>query len=259
MPDGEGNMMQTLKIGVDWLDALLPEGLPLHTSTLLSGPGGSGKPLIGDNFAAAWLRAGGSAVSMALQYPSTDFIRESLKIITGLQLEEYRQRVVFLSLDAASDGMTEPEGNIIRANLIKPDVWDAAIKRTWDMLPHDDPGILVFGSALNLLLFSPTYGEAILKKMETVLQDDKSRSYIFSVSTTAKKKEIDRLEAVADNLIMTRGEEQPFRLYMQIVRMKDVPFLGEEIQVPIPPGSLAHIKEIAEHSRKRVIPQISRI
>jgi KaiC/GvpD/RAD55 family RecA-like ATPase len=38
-------MMQTLKIAVDWLDALLPEGLPLDTSTLLSGPDGSGKPL----------------------------------------------------------------------------------------------------------------------------------------------------------------------------------------------------------------------
>jgi KaiC/GvpD/RAD55 family RecA-like ATPase len=259
MPDGEGKMMQTLKIAVDWLDALLPEGLPLRTSTLLSGPGGSGKPLIGDNFVAAWLRAGGSAVSMSLQYPSADFVHESLKIITGLDLDEYRQRVVFLSLDAALDGMAEPEGNITRANLIKPDVWDAAIERTWDMLPHDDPGILVFGSALNLLLFSPTYGEAILKKMETALRDDKSRSYVFSVSTTAKKKEIDRLEALADNLIMTRSEQQPFRLYMQIVRMKDVPFLGEEIQVPIPPGSLAQVKEIAEHSRKRVIPQISRI
>jgi hypothetical protein len=58
---------------------------------------------------------------------------------------------------------------------------------------------------------------------------------------------------------MTRSEQQPFRLSMQIVRMKGVPFLGEEIHVPIPPGSLAHIKEIAEHSRKRVIPQISRV
>lgn len=107
------------------------------------------------------------------------------------------------------------------------------------MLPHDDLGILVFASALNLLLFSPTYGEAFLKKMETVLRDDKSRSYIFSVSTTSKKKEIDRLEALADNLIMTHSEQQPFRLYMRIVRMKDVPFLGEEIQVPIPNSSSA--------------------
>jgi len=64
--------MRTLKIGVSWLDRLMPEGLPLNTATLLSGPGGSGKPLIGDNFIATWLRNGGSAVLMSLQYPSTD-------------------------------------------------------------------------------------------------------------------------------------------------------------------------------------------
>ena len=45
--------MRTLKIHVSWLDRIMHEGLPLKTVTLLSGPGGSGKPLIGDNFIAA--------------------------------------------------------------------------------------------------------------------------------------------------------------------------------------------------------------
>jgi len=251
--------MHTLKAGVDWLDGLLPEGLPLRTSTLLSGPGGSGKPLIGDSFVAAWLRAGGSVVFMSLQYPRTDFIRESLKIVTGLELSDFPGRAVFLALDASLDGMAEPEGNVISANLVKPDVWDAAVEMARGLVPDDGPGILVFGSALNLLLFSPTYGEAILQKMEAALRDDKSHTHIFSVSTSAKRKQIARLETMADNLIMTRSEQDPFRLYVQIVRMKGVPFSGEEVQVPIPPRSLIHVKEIAEHSRRRVIPQISKI
>lgn len=251
--------MNTLKTGVAWLDELMPAGLPMRTSTLLSGPGGSGKPLIGDAFVAAWLRAGGSVAFMSLQYPRTDFIYESLKTVAGLDLDAYADRVAFISLDASLEGMNEPAGNVFKANLVKPDIWDAAIEKACGMVPDEGPGIMVFGSALNLLLFSPTYGQTLLEKMETLLRDDKRRTYVFSVSTSANREAISRLEAVADNLIMTRSEKGPFRLYMRIVRMKDAPFSAEEIQVPIPQDALAHVKEIAEHSRKRVIPQISKI
>ncbi len=251
--------MDYLKTGVAWLDDLMPSGLPLRASTLLSGPGGSGKPLIGDSFVAAWLRAGGSVVFMSLQYPSTDFIYESLKIVAGLDLNEYADRVAFISLDAALDGMNAPNGNVFKANLVKPEIWDAAIEKACDMVPDGGPGIMVFGSALNLLLFSPTYGQALLQRMETLLREDKNRTYVFSVSTSAKAEEIARLEAVADNLIMTRSEKEPFRLYMQVVRMKGQSFPTKEIQVPIPQHSLTDVREIAEHSRKRVIPQISKI
>lgn len=251
--------MDYLTTGVAWLDALIPKGFPLHTSTLLSGPGGSGKPLIGDNFVAAWLRTGGSVVFMSLQYPSTDFIYESLKSVAGLDLNQYADRVAFISLDAAIEGMEAPEGNVFKANLVKPDIWDAAIEKACQMVPNGGPGVMVFGSALNLLLFSPTYGQEILERMETLLRDDKRRTYIFSVSTSANREEIARLEAVADNLIMTRSEKGPFRLFVRVVRMKDVPFISEEVQAAIPTQSLAHVKEIAEHSRKRVIPQILKI
>jgi len=252
--------MRTLKIGVPWLDRLMPEGLPLNTVTLLSGPGGSGKPLIGDNFAAAWLRNGGSVVFMSLQYPSTDFIHESLRTVAKLDLDQYREQTAFIALDVSIDGLTPPAGNVFRANLVKPAIWDAAIEQACAMLPEEGPGIMIFSSAINLLLFSPTYGEKILHKMETLLREEhKRRTYIFSASTTAKKEEIARLERVVDNLIMTRSEKKPFRLFIRVVRLKDVRFSDEEIQVPIPPRSLARVKEIAEHSRQRVIPQISRI
>jgi len=251
--------MQTLKIDTTWLERIMPEGLPLNTVTLISGPGGSGKPLIGDTLIAAWLRNGGSTVFMSLQYPDTSFIYESIKAVAGLNLDVYRDKVVFISLDAGIEGMEEPEANVFKANLVKPEVWDRAIEKACTMVPDEGPGIMVFGSALNLLLFSPTYGEEILNKMETVFRERKSRTYVFAVSTSAKKKEIARLEKIADNLIMTHSEKEPFRLFMNIERMKGVRFSNEEIEVPIPPKSLVHVKEIAEHSRRRVIPQISEI
>jgi len=208
---------------------------------------------------AAWLRRGGSVVSMSLQYPSTDFLYTSLQTVTGLDLDEYQEQTVFLSLDGTLEGMEEPEGNVIRANLAKPDVWDAAMDGAFGMLPDSDLGIMVFGSALNLLLFSPTYGHTILEKMKTVLEKDREHTHVFSVSTSARKEQIARLEGVADNLILTRSEDEPFQMYMRIVRMKGVPFVDEEVQVPIPSASLEHLKGIAEHSRKRVIPQMMKI
>jgi len=251
--------MYYIKTGQEWLDNLMPDGLPTQTSTLISGPGGSGKPLIGETIVAAWLRQGGSTVFMSLQYPSSDFIFSSLKTVTGLDLNDYSEKVAFISLDATIDGIETPHDHAFKANLIKPDIWDAAIEKGCSLVPVAGPGILVFGSALNLLLFSPTYEDEVLEAMQKTIRDDKRRTYMFSVSTSAKKEKIARLEAAADNLMISRSEKKPFRLYMHIVRLKDAPYLTDEVTVPIPPEALADVKEVAEHSRKRVIPLISKI
>ncbi len=251
--------MNTLHTKEDWFDRLLPEGLPIPSSTLLSGPGGSGKPLIGNVIVSAWLRQGGSVVFMTLQYPDHSFIISGLKNIADLDLAEYEDKTVFIELDATLDGMTELENGRFQANVVKPDVWDAAIERACTHLPNEGPGILIFVSALNLLLFSPTYGAAILEKMKATMGNEQPYTYLLSASTTAKGEEIAELEAVADNLIMTHSTKKPFRLYMQIERMKNVPFLPEEIQVPFAANVLTGVKEIADHSRQRVIPLISKL
>lgn len=252
--------MNAIKTGFSWIDSLMPEGLPIPSTTLITGPGGSGKPLIGDTITSAWLRAGGCVIFMSLQYPSPDFVYASLEKVAGLNLDDYNEHIAFIALDASLEGMTPVEGRRFRANMVKPDVWDAALTRAGEMVPGEGPGVLVFASAINLLLFSPTYGEEILAKLkETMTSRREGWTYLFSASTSAKKEEIAELEEIADNLIFSWSEKEPFRLYMRIVRMKGVPFDGKEIQVPIPPNALSQVKEIAEHSRKRVIPQISKL
>jgi KaiC/GvpD/RAD55 family RecA-like ATPase len=251
--------MNALQTQQDWFDRLLPEGLPIPSVTLLSGPGGSGKPLIGNVIVSAWLRQGGSVVFMSLQYPDHSFIVSGLKKIAHLDLDEYQERVAFIELDAALETMTEPAGNRFKANVVKPEVWDAALARACGMVPDEGPGILIFVSALNLLLFSPTYGAAILETMKATIHDKQPYTYLFAASTTAKGKEIAELEAVVDNLIMTRSTKNPFRLYMQIERVKDAPFRPEEILVPFSANLLTGVKEIADHSRQRVIPQVSKL
>lgn len=243
----------------DWFDRLLPEGLPIPSSVLLSGPGGSGKPLIGNVIVAAWLRQGGSVVFMSLQYPDHSFIAAGLKNVAQLDLDDYQHRVAFIELDATLEAMTPPTGNRFKANVVKPNVWDAALERACAMVPDEEPGILVFCSALNLLLFSPTYGQEILEKMKTTCREEKKRTYLFSASTTAKAEQIAELEAFVDHLIMTRSTRSPFQLYMQIKRLKGASFISDEVLVPFSADVLTDVKEIADHSRKRVIPLVQRL
>ena len=251
--------MNKIKLGVKWLDNLMPEGILVDSSTIISGPGGSGKPLIGNHFAAAWLKSGGSVVFMSLQYPNKDFVVTSLKEVTKIDLSHYRSNSYFIQLDAAISGMNEVSPNEIKANMVKPDMWVKTIETASTFLPKEEPGILVFGSALNLLLFSPTYENQILNQMIDTIANDKTRTYLFSTSTSTKKKEIENLERAADNLIMTRSEKEPFRLFMNIVRLKDLPYKTGEIEVPIPSGVLMDVKKVADYSRKRVIPTVSKI
>lgn len=251
--------MKSLKTGIDWIDKVIPDGLPLNSSTIISGPGGSGKPLIGETFVSAWLKDGGSVVFMSLQYPTTKFITASIKNVTGLNLDDYTDRIIFLQLDVSIPDLIDEGNNIIRANLVKPEVWDKALHIAKEKLPGKGPGVLIFGSALNLLLFSPTYGEAILNKMKETITTDKSNTYIFSVSTTAKADEIAEIENAADNLILSHAEKEPFRLFMKIVRIKGANYDPNEVEVAISSKILNDIKETADHSRKVVIPAISKI
>lgn len=251
--------MKTLYTEQAWFDHLLSQGLPIPASILLSGPGSSGKPLIGNVIVAAWLRQGGSVVFMSLQYPDHSFIIAGLKSLAQLDLDDYIDKIAFIELDATLEGMTEPEESRFKANVVKPQVWDSALERACAMVPDEGHGILIFASALNLLLFSPTYGKGILEKMKAAVQGEKQHTYLFSASTTAKEEEIAELEALVDHLIMTRNTKQPFQLYMEIERLEGAPFLAEEIQVPFSGEVLTGVKEIADHSRQRVIPLVSKI
>ncbi len=251
--------MEYVDIKEPWLKRVLPEGWPIHTSTLIGGPGGSGKPLIGNVVVASWLQAGGSVVFMSLQYPDHEFIASAMRRLTGLELADYYNRIEFIELDTTVDGIEPRLGRRFGANLVKPDIWDAAIERACSLVPDEGPGILVYGSALNLLLFSPTYGGEMLERMKRTVRDDKRRTYLFTASSTAKKEEIEQVEAAADNLLVSQATRRPFRLRMRVERMPGVPFISDEVEVPIPPEELTELKKIADHNRKRVIPLVSAI
>ncbi|MBN2738387.1 MAG: hypothetical protein JXR70_15500, partial [Spirochaetales bacterium] len=237
---------------------LLPEGILIPSSTLISGPGGTGKPLVEFAFVDAWLKAGGSLIGIPLQYPSGELVRIAMRKLYGTHLENYQGKIAYIQFEPFANRSIIVNDNTVRANVIKPEIWEEAIEKAESLVDKTDLGTMVFGSALNLLLFSKTYGDAILNKLKNALQNDKSRTYAFAVSTSALANKIKILEEVADNLMFTRMEK-PMKLFLKIERMKGVEFLREEKEVPISAKLLKEINEIAEATRKTRIPEIMKI
>ncbi len=250
--------MKTLTLKHDWLKNILPNGLPYPTSTIISGPGGSGKPLVEFAFVASWLQAGGSVIGIPLQYPSVEFVKRAMLKLFDIDLNTYKKKFVNIQFDVTIDSYKQIATNEIKANLLKPDVLNNATALADSLIKKSELGTLVFGSALNLLLFSPTYKDVVLKNFERILKEDKSRTYIFSVSNTMFAKEIKHLEVAADNLMFTRMEK-PMKLFFNIEKMAAIKFSDEEVNVPISKEVLKEIKVIAEISRKKIVPELKKI
>jgi KaiC/GvpD/RAD55 family RecA-like ATPase len=250
--------MTNLKTNINWLDELLPEGISIPSSTLISGPGGTGKPLVEFAFVAAWLKAGGSLIGIPLQYPTGELVKTAMKKLYNMDLDHYHGKVVYIQFDPGVNGYKIIGKDTLKANMVKPQIWDDTIEKAENMLDKTGLGTMVFGSALNLLLFSKTYKDSILNKLKEVLQHDKSRTYAFAVSTSALADEIKILEDVADNLMFTRMEK-PMKLFLRIERMKNVGFSKKEKEVPISEEMLKEINGIAEITRKTRIPEIKKI
>lgn len=250
--------MKNLEIDIEWLDRLLPEGLSVPSSTLISGPGGTGKPLVEFAFVSAWLKAGGSLVAIPLQYPNAEMLHTAMKALYDIDLLHYHGKIAYIQFDPHADNCRQINDDTLTANMVKPELWDEAIHKAQGMIEFSKLGTMVFGSALNLLLFSPTYKNDNLQRLIHLIKNDKSRTYAFAVSTSAFAYEIKQLEDAADNLMFTRMEE-PLKLFFRISRMKGVLFSDEEINVPIPKGMLETIKNVAEATRKTRIPEIRKI
>ncbi len=250
--------MKTLKIEDKWLKKLIPDGFPYPTSTIISGPGGSGKPLVEFAFVASWLKSGGSVIGIPLQYPSIEFVERSMFKLFDIDLNKYNKKFINIQFDVDIDSYEQIADNEIKANLLKPEVVNEVIDLADSMLEKTELGTLVFGSALNLIFFSPTYKDVALINLETILKKDKTRTFIFSVSNSVFAQEIKQLEDAADNLMFTRMEK-PMKLFLNIEKMAVVNFSPKEVNVPISREILKEIKDVAEVSRKKILPKLKKI
>lgn len=250
--------MSKLNLSRDWLSELVPQGLEYPSSTLISGPGGSGKPLVGLSIVYDWLNAGGNVIFVPLQYPKMNFVRTSLDSLYDVDITDYSENVGYVQFDLNLDNWNREEENLIRANLLKPEVWDEVIRVFEGSFGSGDPGNLVFASALNLMLFSPTYKTPILDKIEEFLGSSKERTCLFASSTSAFREEVRRWEDAADNLLFTRMEEN-MGIFLSVERLENEEVESKEIRFPVEKENLEKIKKVAKGVKNKKIPELRKV
>lgn len=246
--------MNRFRIEYDWLKKILPEGMAVPSSTLISGPGGSGKPLIGAMLLASWLKQEGSIIQLLIN--SGRSYNEKMLALYGIHADDYKGKIIYVDFDYSLEAIQEVGEDEFKANLLKADVWQTAIKKARGMLPQSERPALVFGSALNILLFSPTYSAALFQVVLKMVRDHEH--CLFTVSNNVFEDKMGQLEAAADNLMFTHSEKI-MELHLNISRMKGVPFSEEDIRVPLTEDELRKMRSEAERMRQDLIPAIRKI
>lgn len=242
---------------IDWLKKLFPNGLKTNESTLISGKGGTGKPLIEFALVVSWLKAGGSAIGIPMQYPSLEMVNESIKKLYDINLEDYKKQIAFISFNPNIDDIRVVDSQIIEANLIKPKRWESAVLKASEHLNPNQMGIMIFGSALNLLLFNDHYLEYTTNLVEEILMDSKY-TILFTVSNNVYPERIKRWEEKADNLLIADLSEDNC-LNLHVIKMKSVDYRDNDTLVPIDQTTLSEIEHIARLSRNKNIECIKKI
>ncbi|QSG08870.1 hypothetical protein [Halapricum desulfuricans] len=230
-----------------WWNDGLPDGVPVGSSIVITGPGGTGKPILALGFVASWIEAGGSVIVAPLQFPDPAFVNGILNDLYGLDPGAHERSLTHVALDPEADGLEQRADGQLTADLVRPDNWDRLLK-TASPAVEDGPGVLLFSTALNLPLLSPSYAESLLDQFETLF-DDESLTTLFCVSRSMIETRARDVESMADVLVEASVESDPKRLQLQVVRAPDVASASETIETPFAPDELATIEELADEYR----------
>lgn len=243
---------------IPWMNDVFPEGIKAGESTLISGPGGSGKPLVELGFVSDWLKAGGSVVGIPLQYPSMDMVHTSIRSIYKTELADYPGMVAMIRFDPKVGTEILESNHIFTANLILPGVLEQAIEHAISSLDRSPLGTLIFGSALNLLLFNETYKASMIASVRKLLESKGPHTMMFTVSNNVFERDVRIWEEAADNLMFTTLDADRI-LRLRVERMKSVPYSNQDTVIEIDPKKLEEIESVARKSRTKNVKAIKAI
>ncbi|MBN2300696.1 MAG: hypothetical protein JXC31_05865 [Acholeplasmataceae bacterium] len=241
-----------------WLKELFPFGINANESILISGPGGSGKPLVELAFVDAWLKNGGSVIGIPLQYPSLEMVDHSMHAIYHTDLKAYQKHVLMISFNPALDEKILIKNRVISANLILPGVWEKTMDEALSILEPSKLGVLVFASALNLLLFNERYKDNMVVLIKDILSVRKNYTSLFTVSNNVYPEDIKKWEDAADNLMITElNQEKVLTLFIK--KIKHSYCLQHQKIIPIDAKILSEIEIVARSTRNKNIQAIKAI
>ena len=151
--------MNTFEIDQSWLAKLIPEGISYPSNTIISGPAGSGKPIIGNMLAASWIKKGGTVIFFILN--SDRAFAERVLNLYQIEPAKIKNNIIFIRLNPEIESLKKVNDNEYVANLVRPEVWDKVISLAENFPIKTDIGNMISGSSLNMLLFSETYGKFV--------------------------------------------------------------------------------------------------
>lgn len=215
--------------------------------------------MIAFGLASSWLREGGNIVFAPLQFPNSSFTSENLKKLYGTDIQKYSNSFVHIEFDQSIDSLELIDQNHIKANLVKPAIWDMVIKESQKRFEESKLGTLLFSTALNLPLFSRTYGEKLMEKFQQMLVDENSLSYLFCISISMLKEKAELIGEKSDNLIETEISNDPKRLNFEIIRAKNTECYSETLEAPFSQDTLEKAEERARKYRVAPVESIKKI
>ncbi|HHW57897.1 MAG TPA: hypothetical protein GXX15_09600 [Clostridia bacterium] len=244
----------------EWLKELLPEGWAYDKPLLISGPGGSGKPLIGNFFAQEWLKKGGNVIFMTASTSIATHVKIMNQLGCNIEEHESKGKVFYIELEPEIEEVEEISEKAVKANYVKPEIWHYSLDLASRRLFTDiDLGTLVVSASLNLLFFSKTYGEKMYKKLKRIVKgEDTKYKYALTLNSDAFKEWAKDLEEEAFNL-MVSGMTKDVKLTLKILKMDQVDYKREEVIVPLTEEIILEIKKEAESGRSNVIPAIRKL
>ncbi len=248
---------ETFTPNASWFREVVPDGLALGETTVISGPGGSGKPLVGLSVVDDWLAAGGSVIVILTNSDRT-FIEETLSTLYGTTPQEYESQLAWVDFDPerapTDDELAAVDTRRWAGNILAPSVWRAGIERASAAVEDTGPGTLIFGVALNLLLFSPTYRDEILDAIVETADTPGDHTVLFTVSTSAFADQIAAVEQAADTVLLADRDDEG--LHLSGVRADSVSMTTDPVSIPFTAEELDQVKAIAEANRDELIPTI---
>jgi KaiC/GvpD/RAD55 family RecA-like ATPase len=258
----QGYASSNFKTGLGWFDAILPTGVPVPSTILISGPSGTGKPLVGLAFAGSWLQQGGRVIFIPIHTAYHALFKSGLRSLHGLSLDEYPDSHFFVLLDTELEPREEAieaaGSRAIRCNLVNPEVWREALAVASASMDGEGP-ILVFASALNVLLMSPSYGEPFFLMLLDTIREHKGWTYMLAISSSILQKKAVVLEQAADHLFLMQRIPRKRQLHVRAARVRGAPFHIDPVPIPGMSGLLEELKDEAVASRRILIPALSRV
>ena len=181
---------------------------------------------------------------------------EKIFSIYDINLKNYVNRIYFVDFDLEGDQPVQIAENHVKTNLLKPENWQTTIDQAKNQLDAKNHPTIVFGAALNILFFSPTFGNQIFNYFKELIESGENS--LFTISNNVFEVKMRELETRADNLLFTHSGRN-LELHLQTARMKDVPFKETDLVVPLTEEELRNMRSEAERMRKHLIPLLKKI